>query len=109
MTSIYIGHNLSLRARTLIETIALIDRLGGDIIGGDTCHEPADIPKLADLLDEQAFDWSKERCGEGIALDAHDAMSALASKLNDNIDREAHAATREACRTYHAEIQHGAR
>lgn len=102
-------HTLSLRAQTLIETIARIDRLGADIMGGDTCHEPSDIAALADLLDEQAFDWAKDRFGEGIALDAHDAMSALASKLDENIEREEHAATRDACRTYHAEIQHGAR
>jgi hypothetical protein len=105
----YIAHNVSRRAQTLIETIVRIDRLGGDILGGDTCHEPADIPKLADLLDEQAFDWSKERLGEGIALDAHDAMSALVSTLLDNIEREEHAATREACRIYHGEIAEGAR
>ena len=61
-------HTLSLRAQTLIATIARIDRLGGDILDGDTCHEPGDIPKLGVLLDEQAFDWSKERLGEGISV-----------------------------------------
>jgi hypothetical protein len=105
----YIAHNLSRRAETLIETIVRIDRLGGDILGGDTCHEPSDIPALADLLDEQAFDWSKERLGEGIALDAHDAMSALVSTLRENIERARKANTREACRVYHGEILDRAR
>jgi hypothetical protein len=102
-------HTLSLRAQTLIATIARIDRLGGDILDGDTCHEPGDIPKLGVLLDEQAFDWSKERLGEGISVLADDAMSALVSKLNANIEREEQASTSEACRVYHAEIQYGAR
>jgi hypothetical protein len=101
---IYIAHNLSLRAQTLIETIAKIDRIGGDIMGDDTCHEPGDVEALAQLLDDQAFDWAKDRFGEGISIEATDAMSVLASRLRANIEREEEANSREACRIYHDEM-----